>query len=433
MLTKRSAVYAAAAAVTAALLIAACASKKGIIPPSPYFAANRRVTLIEDSQTAKDTSTATLEKFLSDHMYGRFGISLKKSDKTANSFEDAQFKAAAFPADDFIWMKKTGGGYEIFLGNSMKSKPLGKIFVSSTEISPWSVDAQDALEARMQKEFDPAYGNPNTLPTVDLLRLANAAYAAKRCDRALPLYEAYMANKKVVLLQEIQQHAAIQEKMDTCKRLIETHKLIKEDKNKKFAFTWSQKGLSKKYEANLKNAIEKLKLSELLRHYTYKPAKLEVNYNDENKTGLFLLHLRFHPRAYAKWTARKPKEQGGKKILHLSPYYPLFKRLIMLRDALAQQANPLDRKNIESFAITLRLEKLNGDYVDIAVEKGSQEPIRYPSQLRVSVHGFEPAIVKSFDMNLTRQTGLFYLGEAELINGKKTEYGILYDFFGLPY
>ena len=268
-----------------------------------------------------------------------------------------------------------------------------------------------------------SWTDPGAEPELDALRAADGLAEKGACDHAVRIYERVFATQKPQTVVDIQRYADAERRYEGCQRKVSNRDAVQKDKGAVFRLSIEQAGVPDSVKKAFAEALPRSGLEQKLKGHTDKPAKLEI------LPGILTMTMRYHPDRYEAATKGQSPFFGGQPAVWIEPFLPPMQLLAELRERALERMPSNERLSMSRTQLTLRLEKVLGDYVELDFAELDGRALVL-DEARVKVGGRAEVVVRSAVPKVA-QNGAFVLGPLENAAGETTPFGLVYRFFEL--
>ncbi len=369
--------------------------------------------------------TESVEQVL-DRLYGSRTARLTPSNQITEELPvKTLYEAGLAVADDIIMIE-----------NPEKSSPDKNIKVSiyntyeSKIVAQFSFPKENNFKTGLSSGLAANHPDPNKYKKADPRLIADQLEKKQAYEEAVNVLKKMRKEDGTMLLQEMDEQAALDSKIQSLERLVKKQKCIEADKLAKYGFKIVKKGISDEYTKKLVAAIREADLNRFAGKYTNKPVKFRIHYDANSETGSMWLEMRYWPKWYKRIIAklRIPKYISDKRVITFKPYFKLMEKIVLVKENFANKL-PKDKKvkimNMDTFLV---LTKPCDETLEITAAKGTHGGMLHPYSIKVRVTGFGEETLDAADKTIFNKNGMFALGTSKTMSGDRTMHGILYDF-----
>jgi hypothetical protein len=296
----------------------------------------------------------------------------------------------------------------------------------------FSVPYDDSFKQNFKLQLAQTIPNLDAHPKSEPLKLAAYFEHQGQVRYALNLYEYVREQQKGALfLHEIDKLDELDRKIQQLRRIVESDDIQAQEAMAVYGLNLEYGNLSRRQQELFRNVVEEFKLSQYLMRFTDKLVNLSLSV-ENHQSALISLRFRFHPERY--WGALKetPQFYQQQRVVYFTPYFPLMNRLQELRTQLLTNAAAASIALPQQLTLELVLTKVTGDELHIPIVANKDGKLLFPNELQVMIPGYQPTKISAGSKQLYEQKGYFVIGSAYLASGQRTQWGLLYDFFGIP-
>ena len=189
-------------------------------------------------------------------------------------------------------------------------------------------------------------------------------------------------------------------------------------------------GVGLKYRDQFSLAVNELNMPSYMRPFSNDDVvRTFLNWQGK-RDSIIGVRLRFDVEDYTKRVAGKSHYHRGKRILHLSPYYPIMTKLMRLRQRYHNLCRKVGLEVTRQASVKIQLMNDQGKAIEIPVVMNRLGELKAPQEIDYLEAGKSEFTLKVADTDIFESTGLFTLD----LEGsrKRAQYaGKVADFFGL--
>lgn len=291
----------------------------------------------------------------------------------------------------------------------------------------------DGFETQFKAQMAQGLPDPDATPRAESIKIAQYLESRGNQREALSVYEfLYQQKTGNLYLHEIDARDQLERKIRDLREAVGSQDMLAQDQNAVYALNLEYENIGRNYQEMFKDVVTKQKLYDYFSRFSSKPVTLRLSFDATKQIAAIRLMMRFHKDWYWREATKEPAAIGGQRLLHFSPYFGAMFKLTALRNSFAQRLQAAQAELPGELVTALVLQKVSGDEVEVPVEAKPDGKLLYPYELRVHVHGYEDTMIEAGNKRLFDRRGFFAVGPANLLSGQRTQWGLLYDFFGIP-